>query len=473
MNNKDNIAWRPQTIAKPGVVASFTYGTSEQRVLMEVRDSTLDGQTVAYATAVTRRYYFAGGTYEVEETEQYGSTGQQTPETSTLTRRLYLMGDPYSAPAVYVTTTTETSAGQGDPVTTEAVLFIGRDYQGSITHLINGDGTLAAEYSYDPWGRPRDPQTLEQYTTDSAPALLLGRGYTGHEWLPWFALYNANARLYDPLLGRFLEPDPYVQAPDFTQSLNRFAYCLNNPMKYSDESGEFIGIFLTAVGQFFYAAGKSVLNVFRSNTRERQKDTWAQYRHRVSNAWKIDMGLFKVDGSNGFIGKAWTIVSRFTYEGVSTFVGNTFSHARNNLNNVSVSYYKESTLVNRSNGKPLKWGMTVGSYINGHNLTANPREDDVFAHEYGHVKQSNILGPTYLYFIGLPSLVGQLIDSGEEDSTIHSHKREWYEIWANQLANKYYVKHHIIPHEFFTDKAEYPKSQHADWYFYFTLYFFY
>ena len=73
----------------------------------------------------------------------------------------------------------------------------------------------------------------------SAPAFLLGRGYTGHEWLPWFALYNCNARLYDPLLGRFLEPDPYVQAPDFTQGFNRFAYCLNNPLKYTDESGEF------------------------------------------------------------------------------------------------------------------------------------------------------------------------------------------------------------------------------------------
>ena len=238
MNNKDNIAWRPQTIAKPGVRASFTYGTSEQRVLMEVRDSTLSGQTMDYAATLTRRYYFAGGRYEINEGEQYSAAGQSTPDTSIVTQRLYLMGDPYSAPAVYVATSTETSAGQGNPVTTEAVLFIGRDYQGSITHLINGDGTLAAEYGYDPWGRPRDPQTLTQYTTDNAPALLLGRGYTGHEWLPWFALYNANARLYDPLLGRFLEPDPYVQAPDFTQSYNRYAYCLNNPLKYSDESGE-------------------------------------------------------------------------------------------------------------------------------------------------------------------------------------------------------------------------------------------
>jgi hypothetical protein len=48
-----------------------------------------------------------------------------------------------------------------------------------------------------------------------------------------------NARLYDPALGRFLSPDPFVQAPDFSQSFNRYSYALNNPLKYTDESGEY------------------------------------------------------------------------------------------------------------------------------------------------------------------------------------------------------------------------------------------
>jgi RHS repeat-associated protein len=41
---------------------------------------------------------------------------------------------------------------------------------------------------------------------------------------------NANARLYDPILGRMLSPDPFVQAPDFTQGFNRYSYCMNNPV---------------------------------------------------------------------------------------------------------------------------------------------------------------------------------------------------------------------------------------------------
>jgi len=49
-----------------------------------------------------------------------------------------------------------------------------------------------------------------------------------------------NGRVYDPVLGRFLSPDNFVQAPDFTQNFNRYAYCLNNPLIYTDPSGDFI-----------------------------------------------------------------------------------------------------------------------------------------------------------------------------------------------------------------------------------------
>ena len=59
--------------------------------------------------------------------------------------------------------------------------------------------------------------------------LAFRRGFTGHEHYDRFGIINMNARLYDPLLGRFLSPDPYVQAPDFTQNFNRYSYALNHP----------------------------------------------------------------------------------------------------------------------------------------------------------------------------------------------------------------------------------------------------
>ncbi len=55
-----------------------------------------------------------------------------------------------------------------------------------------------------------------------------------------------NGRLYDPQLGRFLSPDNYVQQPDNSQNFNRYSYCLNNPLKYNDPSGDFFHLIIGA-----------------------------------------------------------------------------------------------------------------------------------------------------------------------------------------------------------------------------------
>jgi len=46
-----------------------------------------------------------------------------------------------------------------------------------------------------------------------------------------------NGRIYDPLLGRFLSADKYIQAPFNLQSYNRYSYVLNNPLTYTDPTG--------------------------------------------------------------------------------------------------------------------------------------------------------------------------------------------------------------------------------------------
>ncbi len=49
--------------------------------------------------------------------------------------------------------------------------------------------------------------------------------------------YTGNGRMYDPALGRFLSPDPFMQSSLNTQNFNRYSYCLNNPLKFTDPSG--------------------------------------------------------------------------------------------------------------------------------------------------------------------------------------------------------------------------------------------
>jgi RHS repeat-associated protein len=61
--------------------------------------------------------------------------------------------------------------------------------------------------------------------------------YTGQEEDPETGLYNYGARLYDPVLGRFISPDSMVPDPSNPQALNRYSYTLNNPLRYIDPTG--------------------------------------------------------------------------------------------------------------------------------------------------------------------------------------------------------------------------------------------
>lgn len=186
---------------------------------------------------------YLGGVYE-KDTRSYEVWSEDLMEMIPLTetiQRLFLGGTAYDAPMVYV----KIDDGAWTPYN------IGRDVQGSITHVATQGGTPLETYYYDPWGNVV-PMSSEYNSIDTLAVSATGgssiyskiigsHGYTGHESIAGIGMYNANARLYDPATGRFLSPDPLIQDPGFTQNFNRYSYCLNNPLKYTDESGEYIG----------------------------------------------------------------------------------------------------------------------------------------------------------------------------------------------------------------------------------------
>lgn len=206
LNITYNAAERPSVITKGTVHAILSYNAKHDRVKMQVSDN----------DKVTLTRYYLNGNYELD----VDGTG--------VIERLYLGGSYYDAPAVLVK-----QNGQS------RIYYIHRDYLGSVLQIVDSQGKVVEENSFDAWGCRRDPVTQVVYTTDTAPKLMIGRGFTGHEHLAMFGLINMNARLYDPVLGRFLSPDPYVQALGFTQAFNRFSYCMNSPLCYVDENGDF------------------------------------------------------------------------------------------------------------------------------------------------------------------------------------------------------------------------------------------
>ena len=63
------------------------------------------------------------------------------------------------------------------------------------------------------------------------------RRFTGQIEDAALGLYYYNARYYDPALGRFIQADTVVPGAGNPQALNRYAYTLGNPVRYTDPSG--------------------------------------------------------------------------------------------------------------------------------------------------------------------------------------------------------------------------------------------
>ncbi len=162
--------------------------------------------------------------------------------THTIKIRTFVGGDAYSA-VLYQ----EKQLDQNTNVTTTSNYYLHRDYLGSILAISNEQGGAVEKRAFDAWGNLSKLVDATGTSWDVTGGLrFFDRGYTSHEHLQEVGLIHMNGRLYDPVLRCFLMPDNFIQQPENTQNYNRYAYCLNNPLLYTDPSGEFIP-FLAAV----------------------------------------------------------------------------------------------------------------------------------------------------------------------------------------------------------------------------------
>ncbi|MCC5855649.1 MAG: VCBS repeat-containing protein [Idiomarina sp.] len=124
---------------------------------------------------------------------------------------------------------------------TEQLQWLHGDAQGStiaITSTLAPDNTvLRQQLRYDPWGK----QTSAYQHSSFNLARRIGdyQGYTGHTHVNELELIHMGGRTYNPVLGRFMQADPFIQAGANLQNYNRYSYVLNNPMSYTDPSGYF------------------------------------------------------------------------------------------------------------------------------------------------------------------------------------------------------------------------------------------
>jgi len=134
--------------------------------------------------------------------------------------------------------------------------FYHPNHLGSASVITDQNGNRKERMEYFPFGTYREAIDYDSNFPD------VFYTFTGQEDDDDLGLYNYNARLYDPVLGRFISPDRLIPDPSDPQSLNRYTYCLNNPLIYTDPSGEIWQLFLFA---FLFGAFSGAVQAHMNN----------------------------------------------------------------------------------------------------------------------------------------------------------------------------------------------------------------
>ena len=117
------------------------------------------------------------------------------------------------------------------------------------------------------------------YTTTTS----FDRGYTLHEHYDEFGLINMNGRLYDPLVGRMLSPDIVIQDEQNSQAYNRYSYCFNNPLRFTDPSG-----YITTIPpEFEYYYYPELIG------------NYEEYQKKLEKAGATNVNIYNTDESEG------------------------------------------------------------------------------------------------------------------------------------------------------------------------------
>ena len=212
---------KPYKLTRGEHTTAFAYGPGRSRFMR------WDGETTATVdernTSGILTLYVAGNEYREDKTN------------GTLEIKRYIAGAMH-------TLHFESSA---DTTPEESLTLIFADHLGSTDVITDTMGTVVQEQSFNPWGERRSASTWQDEAV-SIEFLIAGldhsgttKGFTGHEMLDEIGIIHMNGRIYDARLGRFLQADPYIQEPTNSQSLNRYAYTLNNPLNATDPSGYF------------------------------------------------------------------------------------------------------------------------------------------------------------------------------------------------------------------------------------------
>ena len=116
--------------------------------------------------------------------------------------------------------------------------FYVKNAQNDVIAIVNSNNETVATYRYNSWGKLI---SCEDTSENQEVSFLNPYTYRSYFYDSDTEMYFLKSRYYNPELCRFISVDGYVQTGQGVLSLNTFAYCVNNPIIFADETGQFIG----------------------------------------------------------------------------------------------------------------------------------------------------------------------------------------------------------------------------------------
>ena len=274
-----------------------------------------------------------------------------------------------------------------------------RNGQGDIVKLIDGSRNTVVEYAYDSWGK------LLSCTGTLATSLgsLNPFRYRGYVYDQETGFYYLKSRYYDPETCRFISADVLLSTGQGVLGHNCYAYCLDNPVNRSDNSGH-----SSRIADFIDCGGGDTPGGGSRNT-------------------------FYFD-----IGEEQQAIDAFK-EGKDVYYGS-----------AHLSLIKDTNTFRAS--------FTIFSVIHFHPYQINV---ETLKHEYGHILQERVLGMgKYIQHIALPSVIYNLMarksavlsenyfnTPWEKGADIlgRIENREGDAVWSYDLAILYFAYSILVP----------------------------
>ena len=130
---------------------------------------------------------------------------------------------------------------------------------GDIVAIRDEYGNIVATYEYDAWGNGTVYNSSGFIDTS---ATSIGNSnpfrYRGYYYDTETGFYYLQTRYYDPTICRFINADNYELVAELSYvpgQLNMYAYCNNNPIMYTDPTGEVVGWIIAGLLLFTPAGG--------------------------------------------------------------------------------------------------------------------------------------------------------------------------------------------------------------------------